>query len=116
MPTIATPWEVSVRRFESTGDDGYGNPVDSHSATVLSLPVHFVAPAATVEPYRENRDLLTTDLAVGGPKTDNVPGPRDLVVWQDEDYRVEGDIADFTFGPFDNASAGVTFLIRRVEG
>jgi hypothetical protein len=112
-----TPHSVGVRRFESTGDDdGYGNPTDSHSATVLDLPVHFVAPAQTVEPYRQNRDLLLTDLAVGCPKVDNVPGPRDLVVWEDEDYRVEGDISDFTYGAWTNPDAGVTFVIRRVEG
>jgi hypothetical protein len=113
---IPTPWSVGVRRFEATGDDGYGNPTVGHSETVLSLPVHFVAPAATVEPYRENRDLLTTDLAVGCPVSDNLPGPRDLVVWADEVYTVQGDVADFTKGPWDHPNAGVTFLIRRVEG
>jgi hypothetical protein len=111
-----TPHSVGVRRFESTGDDGYGNPVDSHSATVLDLPVHFVAPAESVEPYRQLRDLLLTDLAVGAPKVDNLPEPRDLVVWEDEDYTVEGDVADYTFGPWTNPDAGVTFLIRKVEG
>jgi hypothetical protein len=75
-----------------------------------------VAPAASVEPYRQNRDLLTTDLAVGAPKSVDLPGPRDLVVWAGEDYTVQGDVADFTFGPWDNPHAGVTFLIRRVEG
>lgn len=113
---IPTPYTVSVRRFESTGDDGYGNPVDSHSESTLDLPAHFVAPATSAEPNRANRDLLTTDKTVGAPKHANLPGPRDLVTWQGDDYRVEGEIADYTFGPWSNPAAGVTFLIRRVEG
>jgi hypothetical protein len=113
---IPTPYTVGVRRFEATGDDGYGNPTEGHSEAVLDLPVHFVAPAQSVEPYRQLRDLLTTDLAVGAPKSDDLPGPRDLVVWAEQDYTVEGDVADYTFGPWNNPAAGVTFLIRRVEG
>ena len=111
-----TPWTVGVRRYEEGATDGHGNPVDAWSATELEVPAHFVAPAATVEPYRQNRDLLVTDLAVGAPKTANLPEPRDLVVWQGEDYRVEGDVEDFTYGPWTNPDAGVTFLLRRVEG
>jgi hypothetical protein len=116
MSIVPTPYTVGIRRFESSGDDGYGNPTESHSETVLDLPVHFVAPAQSVEPYRELRDLLTTDLAVGAPKVDNLPESRDLVVWEGEGYHVEGDVADYTFGPWTNPAAGVTFLIRRVEG
>jgi hypothetical protein len=113
---IPTPWSVGVRRFETSGTDAHGNSTETHSESVLSLPVHFVAPAGSVEPYQQNRDLLTTDLAVGAPVSDDLPTPRDLVVWEDEDYRVEGDVQDFTFGPWDHPDAGVTFLIRRVEG
>lgn len=113
---IPTPWTVEVRRFEPGATDDYGNPTEAWSETPLDLPVHFVAPAATVEPYRENRDLLTTDLAVGCPVSDNLPGPRDLVTWGGDDYTVQGDVADFTKGPWDHPDAGVTFLIRRVEG
>jgi hypothetical protein len=119
---IPTPWSVGVRRFETSGTDAHGNPTETHSATVLSLPVHFVSPVgsagrfASVEPFRENRDLLTTDLLVGAPTSDDLPTSRDLVVWNEEDYRVEGAVADFTRGPWDHPDAGVTFIIRRVEG
>ena len=112
-----TPHTIGVRRFEEGATDAHGNPVDEWDADrVLDVAVHFVAPADTVEPYRDHRDLLRTDLAVGAPKVDNLPDNRDLVVWQGEDYRVEGDVSDFTFGPWTHPHAGVTFLIRKVEG
>jgi hypothetical protein len=113
---IPTPHTVTVRRFEAGAEDAHGNPVDAWSATELSLPAHFVAPATSAEPNRQNRDLLTTDKTVGAPKHANLPGPRDLVSWGGEDYRVEGEVADYTFGPWSNPAAGVTFLIRKVAG
>lgn len=113
---IPTPWTVDVHRFEPGATDDYGNPADAWTETAITLPVHFVAPASSVETYRPLRDLLVTDRAVGAPKHANLPGPRDKVTWEGEEYRVEGEPADYTFGPWENPVAGVTFLLRRVEG
>lgn len=113
--SFQTRWSVGVRHLVTGEKDAHGNAEETHAAPV-DLPVYFVAPASTVEPYSANRDLLTTDLAVLCPKSDSLPGPRDLVLWQGKEHRVEGDVSDFTFGPFRGPGSDVSFVIRRVEG
>lgn len=112
---IPTPHTLQVRRLASGVPDTHGNPSVTYGEPT-PLAVHFVAPAQSVEPYRQNRDLLLTDRVVGAPKSVGLPGPRDVVVWQGDDYTVEGSVDDFTAGPWAFEAAGVTFVIRRVEG
>lgn len=113
---IPTPHTVGVKRYQAGAKDDLGNDVDSWADTALELPAHFVAPATSAEPFQPNRALLTTDKTVGAPKHANLPGPRDIVVWQGEEYTVEGEVADYTNGPWANPAAGVTFVIRKMAG
>lgn len=112
---LPTPHTLYVKRLVSQDADVHGNPTTTYG-TPAPLPAHFVAPAQSVEPYRENRDLLLTDRVVGAPKSDALPGRRDMVTWQGDDYTVQGEVDDWTDGPWEFPGAGVTFVIRRVEG
>ena len=111
---MPTPHSVGVKRLQQAGSDAHGEPTTTYSDPVALL-VYFVAPAASVEPQRANRDLLSTDLVVGAPRSRFLPGPRDIVVWRGQEYTVEGAIEDYSYGPF-GYTPGVSFLIRRVEG
>lgn len=109
--------------------DEFGNR-ESVWADPAPVPVHAVAPVvseAADEPSRPNRSMVTDALQVLAPAGTRVDA-RDLIVWPfrvDDagavaeagvEYEIDGEVNDWTVGPWSNPVAGVTFDLRRSEG
>ena len=115
---IPTPHTLSVRQYVEGATDAHGNPVDDWADPVAWL-VHGVAPGASEEPRKPNRDLSEVLWTVYAPATGLVPGVRDQVllpwvegVWFD----VNGAPDDWSKGPWQFPAAGVVVELRRAEG
>lgn len=104
---------IGHRAYQAGVKDAHGNVVAEHG-TVVNLEVYAVYPRTSTEPDDPNRTLTVTGLAVLAPPGVTVD-PRDLFVWQGEDYEVVGDVADWNTGPFDY-SPGIEVLLKRAEG
>lgn len=111
--TFPTPHVVGVRAFQSGVTDAHGNPVESWAAPV-DVPVHGLSPGSD-EPHSTNRDLSIISWTVYAPAGTAV-GPRDRVVVSGREYTVEGEVRDWTRGPWRASFAGVVFELRRAEG
>ena len=92
--------------------DAHGNGVSSF-AEEAPFPVYSVAPVTTAEPDA-GRTLVTEKLSVLAPAGSTLD-PRDVFVIDGTDYEVDGEIADWTKGPWGWA-AGVQFHLRRARG
>lgn len=112
---IPTPHTVHVRRYSTAGEDSYGNAV-----VVYGDPepwkVHGIAPGASTHPLQAQRDLSEIIWTVYGPKNDDAPGDRDLVVVDGREYAVNRFPGDWTHGPWDHPDAGLAVELRRAEG
>lgn len=104
---------IGVRTFQSGATDAHGNPVESWAAPV-SVAVHGISPGSD-EPRSTNRDLSLIEWTVYAPAGTTV-GPRDLVIVRGREFTVEGEVKDYTLGPWANPVAGVVFELRRAEG
>ena len=105
---------VGVRVFQpGIDEDAHGNPVDGW-ADPVSVPVHGLSPGSD-EPHSTNRDLSVVEWTVYAPAGTTV-GPRDLVIVGGREFTVEGEVKDYTLGPWVNPVAGVVFELRRAEG
>lgn len=79
------------------------------------------------EPADPHRAVVVEGLTVYAPAGTAV-GVHDRVVWpftvdaagavvaSGEEYEVDGDVADWTQGPWQHPNAGVTFDLTRTEG
>lgn len=125
---IPTPWTVG-RRVWSSDDaqtDAHGNPAESW-ADPVPVPVHAVSPRLSDEPGEARRHVVVEGLTVYAPAGTTV-GEHDLVVWPfvvddagtvllaGDEFEVDGPVADWTLGPWDNPVAGVAFNLTRAEG
>lgn len=111
--SLPTPHTVGVRAFQAGATDAHGNPVQSW-ATPVSVAVHALSPGSD-EPATTSRDLSIIEWTVYAPAGTTV-GPRDLVVVDGRGYEIEGEVKDYTRGPWVNPVAGVVFELRRAEG
>lgn len=110
---IPTPHTVGVRAYQSGAEDAHGNPVESW-ADPVDVPVHGISPGSD-EPHVTNRDLSIIEWTVYAPAGTHV-GPMDRVVIDGREFEVEGEVKDYSRGPWVNAVAGVVFELRRAEG
>ena len=121
MSGIPTPYTLLVREPSSGGEDAHGNPVSGWSDP-FEWGVHAVAPGASEEPRKPNRDLSVIAWTIYAPAGyapsaraqvalpwESVGGER---VWHD----IEGEPDDWTKGPWRNPVAGVVVELRRTEG
>lgn len=114
---IPTPYTVLVREPTTGGEDAHGNPVSGWGDPV-EWGVHAVAPGASEEPRKPNRDLSVIAWTIYAP-AGYVPDPRAQVAlpWEvDTWHDIEGEPDDWTKGPWRNPVAGVVVELRRVEG
>lgn len=92
---------------------------DAHGNVTLSwddpvdLAVYAIYPRYSQEP-EPDRPLVVVGLAVLAP-TGTTVDPFDRFVIDGEEYEVEGEVADWTRGPFDY-SPGVEIVLKRAEG
>lgn len=117
MSAIPTPHTVLVREPTSGGEDAHGNPV-SGWGDPFEWDVHAVAPGASEEPRKPNRDLSVVAWTIYAP-AGYVPSARAQVSlpWEDDTWHdIEGEPDDWTKGPWRNPVAGVVVELRRTEG
>lgn len=103
---------IGVRRAATGAPDRHGNPSTGHAPAVEVL-VFAVYPVSAneLQPGRTDVTSLLTVLAPLGV----VIGPQDLVVYRGEDFEVDGEIGDWSDGPF-SFEPGLSFNIKRTEG
>lgn len=106
---------LGVREFVSGATDDYGNPAEVWGSS-RPWVVRGYAPGGIEEPYRDGRDLSVIAWTVYADADASLPGPRDLVVLEGREYRVNGEPSDWTKGPWLNAWAGAVVELTREEG
>lgn len=107
-------YTLQVRRRTLGVADPHGNQSEVLGAAE-DWPVWWIAPGPVLEDLVA-RDSSVVEWSVGAPKSDDVPGEKDVVVFQGVEYPVNGRPKDWTLGPFPNPVAGVVVELRRVEG
>lgn len=105
-------YTVGVRRWTSGVEDAHGNPIEGHGAPE-PVTVWAIAPTTSNEP-EPGRNLVVTGYTLLGPPDLDI-GPFDLVVIDGEDWKVSGEVGDWTRGPF-NYAPGVSVNLTRAEG
>lgn len=109
---------VGHRVYTPGATDAHGNAADAW-APAVDLKVFGVAPRSSDEP-NAGRDEVVTGLSVLAP-AGTVVGPLDLLVLGDDlpawsgEWKVVGDLADWTRGPF-GFKPGVVIHLTRAEG
>lgn len=111
--TYPTPFTIGVKRHVAGSADRYNNPADSWSAPVDVL-VYGIAPTSSAEPFESGRNAVVTGKTVLAP-VGTVIGAKDRVVIDSEEYEVDGDISDWSDGPF-SWSPGIEIKLKRVKG
>jgi hypothetical protein len=110
---LPTPYVVGVRKRVTGAKDAHGNKVVTHGATTF-ISVYSIAPAYSNEPFEAGRQAVVTGLTVLAPSGTTIDED-DLVVIDDKNYEVDGEIASWDRGPF-GFLPGVSITLKRVEG
>ena len=118
MTVIPTPWQVGVKAWSIVPGqyDRQGNPLEVW-ADPVPLAVHAIGPRLQEEPDGGGgrRWVVVEGLDVFAPAGTTV-GEHDRVVWQGDEYDVDGDLADWTKGPWFNPAAGVVIHLTQTKG
>lgn len=108
---------IGLKRYQAGAVDRYNKPTDSWLAAV-DIEVYAIAPKSSDEPFEVGRDAVVTGLQVLAP-AGTVIGRKDRIVFEGEEYTVEGEIADWTYSPYHTGlleDAGIEVNLKRVEG
>lgn len=111
--TLTAKHTLGIKRYLEGAEDAHGNPVEGWEPAEY-VKVFAVAPTSSQEPSESGRDAVITGLTVLAP-VDVVIDAKDRVLWNGIEYTVEGDVADWTTGPF-NFKPGIQFNLKRVDG
>lgn len=107
---------IGHQAYSSTGNDGYGNPVESWAASV-SRAIYGVAPGVPGEDYEPGAIASEIPLfAYGSAAELGTVKARDRMVWLSETYNVDGNPENFNYGPFGFAPGVRVRLILREGG
>lgn len=107
-----TPWTVDVLHYGISGQDAYGNDVEGYSAPDTQ-EVYGWAPSGTDETGGWRRTVVA-DLQLYAPRGFRC-GPHDQVVVDGVTYDVQGEVEDYTHGPFGH-QPGVRVNLTRTAG
>lgn len=114
--SLATPHTLHVRRLVEGARDAHNNPAKVYGDPE-PWPVHGLAPGASAETAQDNRrDLSRILWTVYAPADATLPGEHDLVVLDEQEYRVEGRPDDWTRGPWEHPITGAVVELARIEG
>lgn len=110
---------LGLKRWTPGVKDSHGNPVETW-APAVDWPVYAVAPSTSDEPDPDRRAVVTNLTVLAPPGT--YPGPHDLVEipsslspeWAG-DWQVDGEVGDYTHGPFGYRPGG-SVVLKRAEG
>lgn len=111
--TLVAYYEIGLRKWQEGVEDAHGNRTDGY-ADPVNYKVYSIAPGTSNEPFESGRSHVITGLTVLAPAGIPVES-NDLVIVDDEEYTVEGEIANWNRGPF-QWQPGIQINLRRVEG
>lgn len=117
-------YTIGHRVYTSSGENDMGNETKTW-ADPVDLKVIFVAPSASLadtEPNEPSRTAVITSLMVGVPRG-AVLDAHDRFVLGDAwppymrgEYEQEGEVGDYTHGPFSNRVGQLVLNLKRTEG
>jgi hypothetical protein len=113
----ATPYVIGLKKYQAGATDRYNKPTDSWLDPV-DLHVYNVSPLSSTEPFEVGRNAVITGLQVLAPVGTEIDR-KDRVVWNGEEYAVDGEVADWSVSPFNTGllwDAGIEITLKRVEG
>lgn len=90
-------YTVLVKRHSPGTKDAHGNVRDGYSDPE-PMQVYGIAPKGSQEPGADRQAVTTGHLLFLPPEA--VLGPLDLVLIDGVEHEVEGEVADYTRGPF----------------
>jgi hypothetical protein len=115
MPAFPEPFTCGHRVYSATGDDGFGNAVPSW-ATAVTRNIYGAYPGTPGEDYEPGRNPSTIPLFLLGSTAQlGTVHARDRIVWQGNEFEVDGEPESYDFGPF-GYEPGVRVRLKRVEG
>lgn len=109
---MRTVYTVGVRRYVAGQKDSHGNAEDTWAAPV-PVPVYSIAPTTSSEP-EPGRSEVVEGMTVLAP-VGTLIGPQDRVLIDGDEWETDGDLADWSRGPFGWAP-GVSINLKRAEG
>lgn len=115
------PFVIGLKRYQAGPVDRYNNSKDTWAAPV-NVNVYSVEPVrpvgSSVETYTAGRSSVTTVLSVLAPSGTQI-SRKDRVIYQGEEYLVNGEITDWSKSPFNTGllwDAGIQIFLKRAEG
>ena len=106
---------LGIKRLTTGAPDSHGNASETLAAAE-DWWVYGLAPGDNVEPSQANRERSDVVWTVFAPADESAPTERDVVVVDEEDFKVEGRPEDWTRGPFGPGNAGLVVKLKRMEG
>lgn len=114
MSFLPTPITIGVKTYIENSFDIYNNQ-SKEWETAVDVLVYSIAPTSTDEPSEAGRSsAVVTGLTVLAP-VGTVIGPKDIVIIDGDEYQVDGDISDWSKGPF-SWSPGIEIKLKRARG
>lgn len=110
-------YTIGHRIYTPGAEDDLGNAVDVWAAAV-DLLVYSIAPTASLadsEPTEPSRTAVLTGWSVLVPRGAAL-GPHDRYVIDGTEWDQEGEVGDYTRGPFSNRVGQLVLNVKRVEG
>lgn len=107
-------YTIGHRVYSPGVEDDLGNVTPGYLPAV-DLLVYGLAPTSSDEPVAPSRTAVVTGLAIylpGGPAL----GPHDRYVVDGAEWEQDGEVADYTRGPFSNRVGQRVLNLKRVEG
>ncbi|TKT03442.1 hypothetical protein [Streptomyces lasalocidi] len=111
--TLKAKWSIGIKRYQTGAEDAHGNPVESWGPTEL-VDVYAIAPTSSTEPSVPGREAVIDGLAVLSPKDYGITA-QDRAVIGDDEYTIEGSLANWNLGPFE-FKPGFQFILKKVNG
>lgn len=114
---LETTTAIGHKKWSQTGTDPLGNPVEGW-ADPVDLWVYGYGPAASLagsEPTARPTAVITAWQVFAPPGTVVNAQDRYIMPGQDGEWEQDGELGDYTHGPFGWAP-GVVIQIRRVVG
>lgn len=110
-------YTIGHRAYVTDSVDDLGNAVDEWLPAV-DLKVFSLAPTASLadsEPTEPSRSAVVTGMTALVPRGTAL-GPHDHYVINGEEWEQEGEVGDYTRGPFRNRVGHLVLTLKRVEG
>lgn len=110
-------YTIGHRVYTPDATDDLGNDVETWEDPV-DLKVYSISPSASLadrEPSEPSRDAVITSYTVLVPRGTTLD-PHDRYVIDGEEWEQDGELGDYTRGPFSNRVGQLVLNLRRAEG